>query len=530
MFKDFPHQSLVYPVIYDYINEIACSCTVIWLIQHRNKYTHSPQATNELENDSVQKCTKQNFNESVKNCNFPQRINECIAENPNKCPQFAPQCFCDGKNGLECSNFTSFSQLNLNNYNVKEITLHPIEPSLLDENFNLAGLTFNEDNTVEISLVNLLGFDLRSDFFKERTNIYAELTFEQSNFDVYFKSNLLEAKDCRWDLLTGDFSNIFKNISKLSLEFSNSSSKVCPLAFKNSHIDTFNALIVTNNNYLEFMQMPDIAGQTLNSRIRQLSIVYSDLYLSSKFISKHVFANVEEIIFEFTNLQGIEANIFKSFEKLKSIQLGITDVTGFIKNGTTWLNSINPTLNVDLTNPADIQANKQRSVAVFFEGINNSFNYSDDNFCLFKDFPHRSMVYPVILDENEMPCTCLIIWLIQYRYRLDVSPEMFEAIKSDSVHKCYNEDFSSSIKSCDFNEKIKNCANNNSNNTLDAQLAEKNRKISQLTIATSVLGSLLLVVVILFVIIFIKFRRAKQLLSGQKASFSFSPITKISEN
>ena len=46
--------------------------------------------------------------------------------------------------------------------------------------------------------------------------------------------------------------------------------------------------------------------------------------------------------------------------------------------------------------------------------FNNDYYYPDEDLCLFKDFPHKQLIYPSIVSEKQKECTCTIIWLVKY--------------------------------------------------------------------------------------------------------------------
>ncbi len=472
-----------------------------------------------MENDSVQKCYDENFNENIQNCNFIQRINDCKPNNPNLCPQFSPQCFCD-TNGIECNNFTLFSELNLFDFDGSKLFFSPSSPAVLDYYLKLDGLQFNDDYKTDISFSNLLGIDLRTSLFKEKSPIVT-LEFQTSTFDLYLSNKLVAEKDCTWELnpFIGDFSNIFSNIDILRLEGLAYSSRICPILFRNAQINKMYLLIASNENNLNFFDLSEIASQNLNSTIKELYLIYGQVYLKSTFLNKNVFENTELFAFEFDNIFGLDDDIFKSFKKIRKIQFAEGDFNGLLNN-TKWLNSINSDISVNLDKQAEILAYQNRSVAIYIEGNGNWLNYSNEIFCQLKDFPHTSLVYFIIFDQNnDIECTCSVYWMIQYRYRLNVSSDILKDIQSDSVHKCYDQNFEKNVKACNFKERIEKCV---SKNPLEIQLEEKNLKITELTIVSSVFGCLFGIVSLLLIFVSIKYKNAKQTLNGKTSGFSFS--------
>jgi len=400
----------------------------------------------------------------------------------------------------------------------------PIDPIVLDQSLTLDNLQFNDDNKADISFSNLLGIDLRANLFKEKSNLVIELDFQSSNLDLFLDNNRIGDEDCTWDLnpINGaPFANLFSNVDSLRLENIFYRSDICPILFRNAYVNRFYSLIGSDDNYLKFIDLPLVAGQSLNSTIKEFYLLYSQVFLRSKFLNKNVFANTELFTFEFCNIYGMDEDVFRTFKKIRKIQFAEGDFNGLLNN-TKWLNSINSDLNVNLNNQAEILANQNRSVAVYIEGNGNWFNYSNEIFCQLKDFPHKSLVYFLIFDQNtEITCTCTVLWLIQYRYSLNVSLDIMNDIKSDSVHKCYSGDFNKNIKACNFQERISKC---NVKNPLEIQIEEKDRKIVELTVISSVLGCSFFVLLLMFIYVSIKYKKTRQSIGENEYTISFKPM------
>ena len=78
LFKDFPHNRLVVPIIKTKDN-LECSCTLLWLLKYKDIY--EVDGANPINTDSVSKCiSNPNFDQMVKDCDFDSRIKQCNGE------------------------------------------------------------------------------------------------------------------------------------------------------------------------------------------------------------------------------------------------------------------------------------------------------------------------------------------------------------------------------------------------------------------------------------------------------------------
>ena len=131
--------------------------------------------------------------------------------------------------------------------------------------------------------------------------------------------------------------------------------------------------------------------------------VYYDK-VNSKLVSKQMFENVLEMQFTYV-VEDIEVDIFENFKKLKYLHFKLDNFRHFFHqvNGTKWIKNLN-------------EAKKSIMLLRFQHPINyTSFNmiytYPNEDLCLFKDFPHNNLVYPIIEGGKKLKCTCTLLWL-----------------------------------------------------------------------------------------------------------------------
>jgi hypothetical protein len=283
-------------------------------------------------------------------------------DDDGKCPQFSPQCTCDFDT-ITCFNFTSFSELNLSNYNATKIFLKPLSLATLDKNFNLDDLVYQNPNDISIDLINVRGFDLNSNLFKKQSVQDVQLSFQDSNFEVYIDGVPLGPDACNWNLVDQSYRSILANVSRLVLDNVNYQKMMCPIIFKNANIDVLYTDVVTNENHFTFSNLPE--GQNLNTNINSFFILKGDFYIDSTFFNEKIFKNLNQLIITDSTVYGIEEKLFSPLKNVRKIALGLHNMGDFFRNGTKWLNSINDDLFVDLNNQTDILMNQDRQVFCF---------------------------------------------------------------------------------------------------------------------------------------------------------------------
>jgi hypothetical protein len=84
------------------------------------------------------------------------------------------------------------------------------------------------------------------------------------------------------------------------------------------------------------------------------------------------------------------------------------------------------------------------------------FDFAEKDICLFKDFPHDQLVFPIISTTSSIECTCTVLWLIKYR-KYALNADTTDLINEDSVSKCLDENFEMTLKKCDIPTKLSNC-------------------------------------------------------------------------
>jgi hypothetical protein len=79
--------------------------------------------------------------------------------------------------------------------------------------------------------------------------------------------------------------------------------------------------------------------------------------------------------------------------------------------------------------------------------------YPEEDFCLFKNFPHSKLVVPKINTKPDLQCTCTLLWLIQYKSLYQEGALNY--LDTPSVSKCLDDpNFEALVNNCNFELKI----------------------------------------------------------------------------
>ena len=251
------------------------------------------------------------------------------------------------------------------------------------------------------------------------------------------------------------------------------SRRVCPFVFfhsvqyKISFNEITNSLIYKNQ--LEFLDVDFIEDDQKSSALItvELGIAYEEI--THRLLNKHLFKFINGL-YVTGMIYDIQIDLFASFFKIRLIYLRLDDFGVFFGNGLKWLNSLNKDVFIDLTSNIK-EINKFRAVTLIFSDFTfvfkNVYTYPDEDICLFKDFPHEQMVFPIIHSGNELKCTCTILWLIQYArfYMLpDYSANNYylyadvnDGNKFNAQQCLGHPNMTQQIEQCDFASKFSKC-------------------------------------------------------------------------
>jgi hypothetical protein len=207
-----------------------------------------------------------------------------------------------------------------------------------------------------------------------------------------------------------------------------------PLVFKNSLLTCLEFLELTNSsskrNYFQFNEEANNMTY-LNSSINELRLFVYKLTLSSRIMNELVFEKLERLMV-LNQLEYIEPDTFKPFKNLKQIYFGFYSLKPFFQRDTRRLAGLNYAY--------ENYTNVSNTMVVSFAEKNfhtsqNVYYFPDNDFCLFKYFPHQRRV---LFSFNICIQTCTFLWLVQ---------------NTDSLSKCA--DFSR--LNCNFTKLLNKC-------------------------------------------------------------------------
>lgn len=87
---------------------------------------------------------------------------------------------------------------------------------------------------------------------------------------------------------------------------------------------------------------------------------------------------------------------------------------------------------------------------------NRSYEYPDEDFCLFKNFPHEKLVFPIIHSRESLNCSCTLLWLLKNSANYSDQVE----IMTLSVRNCTSNETSSwedLMSNCEFENRVSEC-------------------------------------------------------------------------
>lgn len=213
------------------------------------------------------------------------------------------------------------------------------------------------------------------------------------------------------------FSN--ENVKDINIE-SNiefNKNKYCPYVFSNSKIPSLevNDLMITffKINKFNFLSIQANITRFINSNITQVSF---DVYLydiNNELLDENVYSKTIFITITGTVL-NIDKNSFFKLENLKKIYLRLYYLKNTFYKGNNWLEMLNPNIKSD--SAYNLEMNIKNKTNVLFLCIEDQENFfTDENLCLFKNFPHFRAVYLVYHNGNNN-CSCICQWLLKYSY------------------------------------------------------------------------------------------------------------------
>ena len=384
---------------------------------------------------------------------------------------------------LTIRGFDSFSELKFECdefFTVPMLQLIPNTELILDQSLNLTGLLI-QSTGLTIHFAYLKGIDVNTDStFHLNTNfilnkIFIDISYSKLTF--FSNSDLIDIELCfNFDANSPNFLTETSNLVLRNYNIFNT--KICPYVFNNSDLNTLVINQISssflNRNQLEFV---DVKKEDMVSNVNNLFLRVDYDELSLKILNKNVFRFLKTLCVSEV-LYGIEPSLFKNFQYLSKISLVLYNFKHFFHSTQNlWFSS----LKQDAKTFDLLQYNRKNNInllnILFKHDSETSFNtvyaYPNEDFCLFRHFPHAKIVYPILDPGKPIECTCTILWLLQHTltfYSLAKSGNQdefysisyFDFIVQDlmiiPLIKCVDiRTFNRSFASCNFTKRIQNC-------------------------------------------------------------------------
>jgi hypothetical protein len=456
LYKDFPHDQLVFPVITTQ-KDVECSCSLVWLLQYW-PYYKNPQ---EMNTTSVRQCfvNNKNFTQLFNECNFEERINSCNI--PIGQCEYTPDI-----SFLNCTNIPEISEVTGESAStIETLLIRPRLPVTLDLSLNLTGFETKLTDNYQIYLQNFKSFNFLENPFSALRKSGNLLYLDDMSFAFGLASGFDLSLNCIfWSAL--DFKPIFSSFESLFIErnvkFLN---RVCPLVFQNSNIKRLiiNSLSVDNN----LIFIPVIGNNFnstnnityLNSNIESFEVYRSSLRtLDQSLLNPYVFERIRKFIYySSTSNLSINKNLFENLLMLKELSLFVPSVDDYIKyESFDWILSLNPNVFINPENESQLldEASKDKQFKLKMTDTSEKYAFPERDYCLYNDFPHYKLIYPIINVAPDLECTCSLLRLTQYAAYYKDQNE----IKTYSTRKCLsNPNFSNLVKQCNFAAKALEC-------------------------------------------------------------------------
>jgi hypothetical protein len=318
---------------------------------------------------------------------------------------------------------------------------------------NLKDYIDKDDYTIRLSNFNRVNFgenpfrELNHGAFRKLILDDMRLRFEINGQDIAKNCNL-DRNDIEPYHLFFTFNHVeFKNINYNLIP-----DGICPIIFINTRIKNLVIEQLQNDNMIKFVSLQQSSSsKKLSSLIEKLEVKKADLnLLDAQILNKNLFENVLSISYtEVTELEksqndsflSIDPQVFNHLNKLKDLELGLNNIDLFLKNSSQeWLNN---GLNVNGTN----------IFKLVLRDLRQDYEFLEEDFCSFIDFPHKRKIYPMIHTKKNLECSCTLNWLLKNANEYTNKNEII----TESVANCFDQNKNLIDLKCDFDRKIKLC-------------------------------------------------------------------------
>ena len=377
-------------------------------------------------------------------------------------------------------NFNNFEELNENCKNefyfkIKSLEILPNMPIVMDNEFNFTKLGFIN----MMNFYNLNGIEIsKKNYAFDKLGYYFNIFY--SKMDFYINKTLLKPDDCKESNFKDTYNILLSFYYFYTYYYVKYPKFLCPLVFNNSNLVQIvfygisNSLI--NKNLLTFINLNDSNNYDLNiEKLIDLTLYVKYETITERIINKHVFKNIKELTL-YGLVYNFQTDLFKNFNKLKYVDFLFENFRQLFHNGNEWMTYLNKPVVVDLNHIKAKNVIEKLHMKIRFQygkvfsSFNSVYDYPNEDFCLFKHFPHNHLVFPMMVPGKRIDCSCTVLWLIKYyhvyfnnidsnRNKSDYIDNydtkfLIEIELNKTILYCYNRD---EIKKCNFEQKLLTC-------------------------------------------------------------------------
>ncbi|CAF1089665.1 unnamed protein product [Brachionus calyciflorus] len=178
--------------------------------------------------------------------------------------------------------------------------------------------------------------------------------------------------------------------------------------------------------------------------------------LNENLLNPFVFANLKTIQV-IGKLDLFDANLIINIPDLKYLSFDLYNLENFTRN-LNWFSKL------------------PRNLILNLNDRKKGFEFSDREFCLFKEFPQQNEIIPILKGKVFAECSCTIVWLIKNAIGNNL-------IKTPTIQKCFEDAnfIERKFQQCNFEQKRQECKNQDSliiNSQVTNLLVSENLKTS----------------------------------------------------
>jgi hypothetical protein len=435
--------------------------------------------------------------------------------------------------------------------------LKPNKKIILDNTLNFENLTLlSSDNINFIHLNNFKGFDLMSKPFKDIKFIDIDIIWfvEQSNFEFYLNNKLItNEKECNNN---SNWNNLITNSKIYYLMISTNTRyalKTCPYIFNNFQINSMTLTEIQStfigSNILTFLKLNNT--NNIDSIVKHVDFYLYHIYFDDNLFNREIFKEIK--ILDLNGiLDGIQDDLFKSFNELILIRIRTQHVKKLFAKNNKWLEY----LNIDFE-PVDPNGKiesflKQSIFLIIFQSFPKVtfYDYPNEDFCLFNKFPHNKLVFPQLRpNHHNSTCSCTQIYLIQYSFKhyfmfnsysdktqtnYDLIQYYFDEINDRKFTECFKDvrELNYLIFKCNFEQRLEKCniiksiPREDQSSYFEMYDWQKVSKITTL-IFSVYLNTIFSFIIIILNILTLKILKSKSVLNEKNSMYNFLHINTI---